>query len=181
MQLMVNGFRSNGIAIFGMVMVILCIYITRLLSLISWSRLYWSFSREGLLPFSRTISRLSSRDSLPLNALFFNTLLTLLISLISIRSYTAINALLSAANLYIISVILTALTLTLLRGRKTFNESRWFNLGSWTGDLIFWIAILWSLFMAVMLCFPLYLPVTPKYMNRSSVVFAGVIAISGIY
>ena len=123
MQLMVNGFRSNGMAILGMVLIILCISVAGLASLVSWSRLYWSFSCVGLLPFSRTMSRLSSRDTLPLNALFFNTLLTLLISLISISSYTAMNTLLGAANLCIISTILTALSLVLFRGRKTFDES----------------------------------------------------------
>lgn len=181
MQLMVNGFRSNGMAILGMVLIILCISVAGLASLVSWSRLYWSFSCEGLLPFSRTMSKLSSRDSLPLNALFFNTLLTLLIGLISIGSYTAMNALLGAANLCLISVIMTALVLALIRGRKTFDEARWLNLGGWAGDMVFRIAILWSLFMAIMLCFPLYLPVTPNYMNWSCVVFAGVLAISGIY
>lgn len=181
MQLMVNGFRSNGMAIFGMVMVILCICVAGLSSLISWSRLYWSFSREGLLPFSRTMSRLSSRDRLPLNALFLNTFLTLIIGLISLGSYTAMNALLGAANLCIISAFLTALGLALFRGRKTFDESRWLNLGGWIGDVIFWIAILWSLFMAAMLCFPLYLPVSLEYMNWSSLVFAGIIVFSGIY
>lgn len=181
MQLMVNGFRSNGMAILGMVLIILCICAAGLASLISWSRLYWSFSCEGLLPFSGTMSKLSSRDSLPLNALFFNTLLTLLIGLISIGSYTAMNALLGAANLCLISAMLTALVLALIRGRKTFDEARWLNLGGWTGDVIFGIAILWSFFMAIMLCFPLYLPVTPNYMNWSSVVFAGILTISGIY
>lgn len=181
MQLMVNGFRSNGMAVFGMVMVIFCICVAGLSGLISWSRLYWSFSREGLLPLSRTMSKLSSRDSLPLNALFLNTILTLLIGLISIGSYTAMNALLGAANLCIITAILVSFALALFRGRKTFDESRWLNLGGWTGDMIFWIAMLWSLFMAIMLCFPLYLPVTLMYMNWSSLVFAGVICISGIY
>lgn len=181
MQLMVNGFRSSGMATFGMVMVILCICVAGLASLISWSRLYWAFSREGLLPFSRTMSKLSSRDSLPLNALFFNTLLTLLIGLISIGSYTAMDALLGAANLCILSAVLTSLGLALFRGRKTFNDTRWFNLGGWTGDVIFWIAILWCLFIGVMLCFPLYLPATLVYMNWSSLVFAGVVCISGIY
>ena len=35
--------------------------------------------------------------------------------------------------------------------------------------------------MAIMLCFLLYLLITLEYMNWSSVVFAGVIVISGIY
>lgn len=181
MQLMADAFHSNAMATFGMVMIILCLCVAGLSALVSWSRLYWSASCEGLMPFSGTMSKLSSRDSLPLNALFFNTILTLLVGLISLGSYTAMNAFLGAANLCLISTIVAALGLTLFRGRKTFDETRWLNLGGWMGDAIFSIASLWSIFIAVMLCFPLYLPVTPAYMNWSSVVFAGVIVISGLY
>ncbi|OJJ07427.1 hypothetical protein ASPVEDRAFT_178051 [Aspergillus versicolor CBS 583.65] len=181
MQLMINAFDSNTMAIFGMVMIILCLCVAGISSLVSWSRLYWSSSCERLMPFSGTMSKLSSRDSLPLNSLFFNTALTLLIGLISLGSHTAMNALLGAANLCLISVIVAALGLALFRGRKRLEESRWLNLGGLTGDAIFIIATLWSLFIMVMLCFPLYLPVTPEYMNWSSVVFAGILSISGLY
>lgn len=180
-QLLLNAFHSKALTIFGMSLIILCISIAGAACLISWSRLYWSFSREGALPFSGRMSRLTSSDSLPLNALLWNTFLTIAIGAISLGSLTAMNALLGAANLCLISALVTALGLTLYRGRKSLNPNRWLNLGGWWGDAIFWIATLWSIFMGIMLSFPLYLPVTAVYMNWASVVFAGIIVLSGIY
>ena len=58
------------------------------------------------------------------------------------------NALLGAANVCIISAILTALGLALYKGRNTLNSHRWLNLGRW-GEPIYWIATIWSLFITV--------------------------------
>ena len=90
------------------------------------------------------------------------------------------NALLGAANICIITAVVTAFGLSLYKGRKTFDQSRWFNLGRW-GDAIFWLATLWSIFITVILCMPLYLPVAPASMNWACVVFGGVVVIATIY
>lgn len=90
------------------------------------------------------------------------------------------NALLGAANVCLISAIVTAFALALYKGRKTFDSHRWFNLGRW-GDAIFWVAILWSVFITVMLSMPLYLPVTPVTMNWTCVVFGGVLVVATLY
>jgi amino acid transporter len=181
MQLMQNAFRNDAMVIFGMVMIIACISVAGLSCLVSWSRLYWSFSREGAMPFSNAMSKLSSRDALPLNALLLNTGLTLAMGVINIGSHTAMNALLGGANLCLLSAILPAMGLALYRGRSTFPQDRWLNLGGRVGDAIFLFAMLWSIFVCIMLCFPLYVPVTASYMNWSSVVFGGVLVISGLY
>jgi choline transport protein len=90
------------------------------------------------------------------------------------------NALLGAANVCIISAILTALGLALYKGRSSLNSSRWLNLGRY-GEPIYWLASLWSLFITVVLCFPLYLPVTPDTMNYTSAVFGGVVVVATVY
>lgn len=178
--LMQNAFRNFAMTAFGTSMIIFCFSIAGTSALISWSRLYWSFSAEGALPFSKTMSKLSSRDALPINALWWNTFLILSIGAISIGSTTAMNALLGAANLCICTVFGTAFALLLYRGRDTLDAERWFNLGRW-GNAIVWLSLLWVSFVSVMLCMPLYLPVTAPTMNWSSVVFIGVIALAGLY
>lgn len=90
------------------------------------------------------------------------------------------NALLGAANVAIISVIVASFGLALYQGRSTLDPNRWFNLGRW-GDAIFWLASLWSTFITIILCMPLYLPVTPETMNWTCVVFGGVVVIATIY
>lgn len=179
-QLMQNAFRSFPMTAFGTSMILFCFFTAGASALISWSRLYWSFSREGALPFSRTMSKLSSRDALPINALCWNTILLLGIGTISIGSTTAMNALLGAANLCILTAFITVFGLTLRRGRDVFDPERWFNLGRW-GDIAFWISLLWVIFISVMLCMPLYLPVTAEAMNWTSVVYVGVVFLSGLY
>ena len=179
-QLIQNAFRSFAMVAVGTSMILFCFSIAGTSALISWSRLYWSFSRVGALPFSRTMSKLSSRDALPIHALCWNTVLLLAIGAISIGSTTAMNALLGAANLCLLSSFAIVFGLALHRGRKTLDPDRYMNLGRW-GDAIFWVSTLWLVLMSVMFCIPLYLPVTLETMNWTSVVYVGVIVISGIY
>ncbi|KAF1734782.1 Choline transport protein [Beauveria bassiana] len=179
-QLMQNAFRSFAMTALGTSMIIFCFFIAGTAALISWSRLYWSFSAQGALPFSITMSKLSSRDALPINALCWNTVLICAIGAISIGSTTAMNALLGAANLCLLSAFAIVFGLMLYRGRKVLDPERWFNLGRW-GDLIVWASLIWVIFISVMFCFPLYLPVTAEVMNWTSLVFAGVLILAGAY
>ncbi|RMZ78915.1 hypothetical protein DV737_g3695, partial [Chaetothyriales sp. CBS 132003] len=180
-QLLVNAFSSLPLTIVTSVIIIYCFFVSSAASLITWSRLYWSFCREGALPFSTTMSKLTSKDSLPVYALCWNSLLIIAIGAISIGSTTAMNALLGAANICIITAILTAFGLVLYKGRHTLDPDRWLNLGGRAGDTIYWVATLWSIFVTVMFCFPLYLPVTLDAMNWTSAVFGGLVMVAGIY
>lgn len=92
-QLLLNGYRSLPLTIITTIIIIYGFFVASSASLITWSRLYWSFSREGSLPFSGTMSKLTSRDSLPVYALCWNTVLVILIGAISIGSYTAVSTL----------------------------------------------------------------------------------------
>jgi amino acid transporter len=89
-QLMLNALRSLPLTIITAVVVLYGFFVASSASLITWSRLYWSFSREGSLPFSRTMAKLTSRDSLPIHALCWNSVLLLAIGAISIGSITAV-------------------------------------------------------------------------------------------
>ncbi|KAE8320630.1 hypothetical protein BDV39DRAFT_211486 [Aspergillus sergii] len=140
-QLMLNAFHSLPLTIATTAMMIYSFFVSSAASMITWSRLYWSFSREGSMPFSRTMSKLTSRDNLPIYAICRNTVLLIANGAISIGSTTAMNALLGAANICIITAMVTALALPLYKGRKTFDQNRWFNLGRW-GNPIFWLATL---------------------------------------
>lgn len=90
-QLMLNAFHSLPLTIVTSSVIIYSFFVAAAASLITWSRLYWSFSREGALPFSGTMSKLTSLDSLPVNALCWNTFLVIAIGAISIGSSTAVS------------------------------------------------------------------------------------------
>lgn len=90
-QLMLNAFRSLPLTIITSIVVIYGFFVASASSLITWSRLYWSFSREGSLQFSQKMAKLTSRDNLPVYALCWNTVLLIAIGAISIGSSTAVS------------------------------------------------------------------------------------------
>ncbi|OQU98455.1 hypothetical protein CLAIMM_04241 [Cladophialophora immunda] len=179
-QLLLNAFHSVPLTIVTGTIIIYTFVVATAASLISWSRLYWSFSREGALPFSGTMQRLTSRDNLPIHALCWNTLLILAIGAISIGSATAMNAILGAATVCLLIGLIFSFCLALYKGRRSLDPERWLDLGRW-GDVVFWVAALWSTFMLVVLNMPLYLPVTPLYMNWTCVVCGGVVVLATAY
>lgn len=180
-QIFVDGYRMMPLTITATAMTLCCLFVSGSAAFISWSRLYWSFSRKGGLPFSGTMSKLSRVDSLPVNALLLCCLLAIALGAISIGSQVAMKAFLGGASLCILSSLAASIGLGLYRGRRTFNRARWLNLGGKVGDIIHWIALLWSIFMMVIMSVPLYRPVNLANMNWSVVVYGGIMALSGIY
>jgi len=179
-QLLFDSCRSNALATIGSVGVILSFYIANVSTFTSWSRLYWSLSRERQFPFSKWTSKLSAADSLPCNAMVVNLVLVIALGAIQIGSLTALNAILGGA--VVLGTVSYSLTLgcSLYRGRDYLPAQRWLNLHRF-GNPIACVALVWCLFISVWLCFPLYLPVTPAYMNWASVVVAGVLVAATAY
>lgn len=85
-QLIFDASRSTAIALVPSIGITITLFISGTASFASWNRLYWSFAREGGLPFPRTMARLSSKDALPLNAMMVNLVLLLGIGAIQIGS-----------------------------------------------------------------------------------------------
>ncbi|KAJ9635626.1 hypothetical protein H2204_005800 [Knufia peltigerae] len=173
-QLLFDSCRSNALATIGTIGVILSFYIANVSTFTSWSRLYWSLSRENQFPFSNWTSKLSATDSLPCNAMVVNLFLVLALGAIQLGSLTALNAILGGA--VVLGTVSYSLTFgcALYRGRDYLPSQRWLNLRGF-GTPIIYVALIWCLFISVWLCFPLYLPVKPAYMNWASVVVVGVL------
>jgi choline transport protein len=119
-QLMLNAFRSLPLTIATSSMVIYTFFVATAAAVITWSRLYWSFSREGALPFSKTMSTLISRDSLPVYALCWNTLLVIAIGAISIGSTTAVRVIFSFRPFFLRTSLLVVST------QVTYSSGRMF-------------------------------------------------------
>ena len=179
-QLFYDAYNSEALSIIATVCVIIVFSIAGWAALTSWSRLYWSFSRDNGFPFSKFTARLSSSDSLPLNALYVNTFLVLAIGLVELGSSTALNALLGGASLCGKVSWGLSVALKLSKGRDALSADRWLNLGR-VGYVIDVVSVIWAVWVCLWISFPLYLPVTPSSMNYASVVFAGVAALSIVY
>jgi choline transport protein len=148
-------------------------------ALLSWNRLYWSFSWDGGLPCSRWTATVSSTDAIPVNALVVNTVLVLLVGLLQLWASTVLNAILGAASLCGAISWVVPFGLLLWRGRATLDHRRWLNLGrlGYVGD---WIALIWMAWICVWTSFPLYIPVCATTMNYASAVFEVVLTISAL-
>lgn len=85
-QLIFDACRSSTISAIPTVGLIITLFLAATSCLTSWNRLYWSFAREGGLPFSKAMARLSSKDALPINALVVNLVLLIGIGAIQIGS-----------------------------------------------------------------------------------------------
>lgn len=179
-QMIFDSSRSTAIATVSCVLLIGSVYCASVAAFTSWNRLYWSFAREGGLPFPKAMAKLSSSDALPVNALITNLVMVLALGVIQVGSLTALNGILGGSVVCIIGSFALTLGLALWRGRDFLSQSRWLNLGRW-GTPLQVVALVWCVFISIWLCFPLYLPVTVEYMNWTSVVFTGTIALAVAY
>lgn len=180
LQLFYDGLRSKVLISLAMGGVIVSFFCTSIACFTSWNRLYWSTARMGGLPFSQAMSKLSSRDQLPVNALVANLLLVIALGAVQIGSLTSLNALASGGVICMTISYCLSLGLALWRGRDFLPRERWLDLGR-LGTPVQIISILWCIFISIFLSFPLYLPIEIEVMNWASVVFAGIMACSILY
>ncbi len=179
-QLMLDSFDSLALTIVGVLIFIICFLFASSTLMTTFSRVLWSFSREGGMPFSGAMGSVSSRSLIPVNAILVGFLLCILIGLLELGSSTALNAILGAGILFIFMSYAIPITCALLQQRHAFSAAHYFNLGKVLGSTLNAISVVWICFIFVWLCFPLYLPVTGVTMNYAIVVFAIVTLLSTI-
>lgn len=179
-QLMVDSFDSLPLTIVGCILFFTVTWSAASTQITTFSRVWWSFSREGGVPFSPFMSRISARWLLPVNSIIFCFVACALIGLIELGSSIALNAILGTAILCIFVSYAIPITCLLIDRRRSFPAKRYFNMGKVLGPVINVISVFWTAFMCVWLCFPLYLPVTGDGMNYAVAVFVGVVLVTWI-
>jgi amino acid transporter len=179
-QLLVDSLRSFPLAVVGTLVFIVCFACASVTLLTAFTRIWWSLARQGGVPFSKVMARVSEPSQLPLNSIIFSVVACSLIGLLELGSATALNAILGSAILCVFSSYAIPVACSLLGKRSALKVPHYFNLGNGFGTVLNWISVVWIVFVFVWLCFPLYLPVTMDTMNWAVLVIAVVIAISGI-
>ncbi|KAJ6086807.1 hypothetical protein N7467_005721 [Penicillium canescens] len=179
-QLLVDSLRSFPLAIVGTLVFIICFACASVTLLTAFTRIWWSLARQGGVPFSKFMARVSEPSQLPMNSIIFSVVACSLIGLLELGSATALNAILGSAILCVFSSYAIPVACSLLGKRSALKGRHYFNLGNGFGPVLNWISVVWIVFVFVWLCFPLYLPVTMDTMNWAVLVIAVVIAISGI-
>ncbi|KAH7341188.1 amino acid/polyamine transporter I [Pyrenochaeta sp. MPI-SDFR-AT-0127] len=170
-------------------------------TLASSSRVFWAFSRDRGLPGWRTLSQVSPRTSLPVNAVAATTVVACILSFVNIGSATAFNGVISVAIAGIFCSYLLVASLLLYRrttgGIISLNAStNEFGLTNTTGKTLSWgpwripgvLGIANNLFACAYLSFVFFFTfwpsvknVTPATMNWSILVTGFITIFSAVY
>ncbi|KAK5131032.1 hypothetical protein LTR08_001382 [Meristemomyces frigidus] len=145
------------------------------------SRQMWSFARDKGFPFSSWLEQVPTDWNIPLNAIFASAIITCLLSLINLGSYTAFNAFNSLGTVSILSSY--TITVGCLIWRRLYGKplpSRRWSLGRW-GLPMNIISLCLTTPMLFFYVWPLYYPVTAANMNWSSTMLGAVVIIAAIY
>ncbi|KAF2718641.1 amino acid transporter [Polychaeton citri CBS 116435] len=180
-QVFINAVGSVG---GGTAMVaILCVIQT--FGCINWmasnARQIFAFARDQGLPFSGWIAKVNMAGTYPVNSILFVWAFVVLISLITLGSTIAFDAIVS---LQILALIFTYLvSLSCLIWRRLFGEplpaSPW-TLGRF-GLPINVVGICYCVYLIIFLPWPIEVPVTAENFNWAPVMFVGIMILSALY
>ncbi|KAI7758987.1 hypothetical protein ACKAV7_011540 [Fusarium commune] len=171
---------SQGLNLFFNVILWLLVYLGNITTLATCARETWAFARDKGLPGSQWIGHMDKKWHMPFNAVYLMSIGAALLSLIQIGSDVAFTVLVSLSTLGIMSTYLLSIGCVLLkriRGEQ-LPSARW-SLGRF-GLVINAFSVLYSLFIVILCCFPLTLPVDTASANWAPLIWAGVIIIAAI-
>lgn len=129
-------------------------------------RITYAISRDGVLPGSKWISRLS-RAKMPVNAAIVVLVFSVAIEAAIIGSLVAFSAITAAATIATNMSYLIPIATKQFLGRKTFEHAHW-HLGRLSGPLAL-ISCLYIMFLFVVLILPQEFPVTS--VNQSTLLY----------
>ncbi|KAK2602232.1 hypothetical protein N8I77_008782 [Diaporthe amygdali] len=147
------------------------------------SRTIWSAARDGVLPGSKYLARLSARhNDIPFLAITFTTALMALLELLNVASTTAFTAILSLAVVALYISYLMPVSVMLYLRLQLRNDIKW---GPWklppsVGLTANIISVCYTTVVSGFLLLPPAQPVTAVNMNYAGVVLGGVLIFSTI-
>jgi amino acid transporter len=171
--------------VFMLLIVVVAQFFCGMASVTANSRMIYAFSRDGALPGHRTWHKINKRTRTPTNSIWLAVVLAWLLVapaywLGSAVAYYAATAI-AVIGLYIAYVLPTFLR---LRAGDRFTVGPW-NLGKWS-RLVGTIAVVWVVFICVVLMLPQYSPgglgiTFWNAFNFAPIAVAVVIGFAGIY
>ncbi|KAH3660262.1 hypothetical protein OGAPHI_007467 [Ogataea philodendri] len=144
------------------------------------SRQVWAFARDDGLPFSSLVKVVDKRLKVPVRAVIFATVVSLMLGCLCLAGSTAANALFSlcVSGNYVAWCTPTLLRLT--TGRSRFKPGA-FYLGPIFSPLIGWTSCIWGAYVMVLCMFPSVKAVEKDTMNYAVVIASGVWILSIVY
>jgi len=122
------------------------------------SRMIYAFSRDGAVPFSNYWHHVSKGARVPVRTAWFGAVGALILALPYLWNTAAYAAVTSIAVIGLYIAYLTPVFLRRING-SAFHPGPW-KLGAY-GPFIGWIAIVWVIFICIMLMLPQYNTAVP--------------------
>jgi amino acid transporter len=142
------------------------------------SRMIYAFSRDGAVPFSNYWHHVNKRSRVPVRTAWFGAVGAFILAspyMFNTAAYAAVTSI-AVIGLYIAYLI--PVFLRRING-KAFVPGPWV-LGSY-GPIIGWIAIVWVVFICIVLMLPQYTPITRLNFNYTPIAVLAVIGFAGIW
>ncbi|GAB7354307.1 hypothetical protein MBLNU459_g4826t1 [Dothideomycetes sp. NU459] len=141
-------------------------------SQLSTGRVFWAFSRDGAMPFSKVWSKVHPSLQIPMNSQLAVTAIIAALGCLYLGSSTAFNSLLgSAVTINNVAYLVPILT-NLLTNRRNMHRGTFFMSGV-VGTVVNTVTVCWLTFAIVFFSFPYYKPVIAANMNYTCVVVGG--------
>jgi amino acid transporter len=169
---------GKGIGLLLIFVVIMAQFFCGMSSITANSRMIYAFSRDGAVPFSNFWHHVSKRARVPVRTAWFGAVGAFLLALPYLYNTAAYAAVTSIA---VIGLYIAYLTPVFLRriNPSAFHPGPW-KLGGY-GAIIGWIAIVWVIFIVILLMLPQYSPVTRLSFNYTPIAVLAVIGFAGIW
>ncbi|GAB7349091.1 hypothetical protein MBLNU459_g8043t2 [Dothideomycetes sp. NU459] len=162
---------GQGGQVFMVIVCILGLIFNTTVAGVASSRLIWAVARDGVLPGSEWISKVSGNKE-PRNAVTVMLVVAALLLCTILPSPVAFTSLVSAAGVpTIMAYALICFGRTFITPND-FRHARW-SLGKWSRPLTF-IALVWNLYLAAVLFSPIEWPVSAQTFNYSPVIFGAI-------
>ncbi|KAK4890581.1 hypothetical protein LTR27_010743 [Elasticomyces elasticus] len=174
-----TGSAEGAVAITCLLIVLIVFSVTNYMA--ACSRQVFAFGRDRGFPFHSWIAQVHYKSNCPTPAVAVTYAFCILISLISLGSAIAFNAI---TSLQLLALVFTyMLTIGCLLWRRFFGKP--LPVGSWSlgraGAPINVFALLYSAYLIVFIAFPVTVPVTVETLNWAPVMFAGVVVLALVY
>jgi len=127
--------------------------------ILSAQRVTYAIARDGVLPGSKYLSRVSKTHHMPVNAAILVVVLAIAIEASIIGSEVAFEALTAVGTIAVNVSYVIPIVARHTIGRKRFKPASW-NLG-WASPILAAAASVWICFLVVVLVLPQLYPVTP--------------------
>ncbi|CDS14519.1 hypothetical protein LRAMOSA06688 [Lichtheimia ramosa] len=174
-QVFLDAVSSAWTLVF-VIIIMLTIFFSGNALLLAASRMAYAFSRDGVF---KILHRLNKRTGLPVNSVWANVAIAVIVGILYMVNSTAFEAIVSVSTIGAQSCYLVPILLRITIARKTFKPGP-FRLGKFAYP-IGAISCCWLLFGVVLFILPTQWPVDPDNMNYAVLPYAFIMLASGLW